>query len=67
MTKYRVLSARLGIAAGSVVSGSELPEGCNIDLLCDTGHLEVVQLKTPNTKPPVDPEPEPAEMPEEQD
>lgn len=67
MTNYRVLSARLGIAQGSVVSGSDLPEGCNILLLVDTGHLEVVRQDVPNIKPPVDPEPEPADMPEEQD
>jgi hypothetical protein len=68
---YRVLSNRLLFPAGSVVSDSMLPEGCNIALLLETGHLARVQEPAPSkkskhTRPPVDPEPEPAVELEEQ-
>jgi hypothetical protein len=68
---YRVLSNRWLFPAGSIISDSMLPEGCNIDLLLETGHVARVQPPAPsnkskNTRPPVDPEPEPASELEEQ-
>jgi len=67
---YRVMSSRWLFPQGSLISESMVPEGCNIALLLDTGHLVRVSeptKKTTKPKPPADPELEPAELPEEQD
>lgn len=69
MNRYQVKSRRLGLPVGSVVSEAMLPAGCNIAVLLEAGLLARVEepKKTSKFKPPVDPEPEPADMPEEQD
>jgi hypothetical protein len=68
---YTILSRRLGLPVGAVVSESEMPAGCNIPVLLEAGMIarfeEPKPSKTTKFKPPVAPEPESAEMPEEQD
>jgi len=66
---YRVTSDRWVFPRGSLVSESMLPSGCNISVLLEAGHLVRVQptepVKKKPTKPPVLPEPEPADRLEE--
>jgi hypothetical protein len=71
MTSYMIMSRRLGLAVGSVVSESKMPAGCNIPVLLEAGLIarfeEPKPSKTTKFNTPVNPEPESAEMPEEQD
>lgn len=41
---YQVMSSRLGLPAGSLVSETDLQE-CNIEALVESGHLVVVTSK----------------------